>query len=336
MMETEDQPRLVGGVIHKVVFASGQLPDALDDRARFSLWHDQWVALYGSIDLARPEDVPFEVGFEFAPFGEVGVGRFQGTINRTARTSHDVKADGADNFCIGLNNGPAVISFEQGGRETLIGYGKGALLVNSEAGALRSEAGKSWLALNLSRRQLLDMVPGAEDMLALAIDPRSEAMRHLHRYANILLGPDGPGDHAGLNAHIGNTLLDLIALALKTDTAAALDRHGGGLRAARTQAVLMKIRAGALRPGFSSDDVARSLGISRRYIDDLLQETGQSFGDRVMETRLQNAFSMLRAPRFSHLKISDIAYASGFTEVTHFNRSFRRRFGIAPSEGRRT
>jgi AraC-like DNA-binding protein len=43
---------------------------------------------------------------------------------------------------------------------------------------------------------------------------------------------------------------------------------------------------------------------------------------------------MLPDPHHNRLKISDIAYACGFNEVSYFNRCFRRRFGSTPGQFR--
>jgi AraC-like DNA-binding protein len=43
---------------------------------------------------------------------------------------------------------------------------------------------------------------------------------------------------------------------------------------------------------------------------------------------------MLTDRRFAGYKLIDIALTSGFNEVSHFNRSFRRRFGASPSDMR--
>ena len=83
---------------------------------------------------------------------------------------------------------------------------------------------------------------------------------------------------------------------------------------------------------FAPADVARKLGLSPRYVQDLLHGTGMSFTERVTELRLQRARAMLRA---SHdAKVIDIALACGFNDVSYFNRCFRRRFGAAPNEFR--
>jgi transcriptional regulator GlxA family with amidase domain len=54
----------------------------------------------------------------------------------------------------------------------------------------------------------------------------------------------------------------------------------------------------------------------------------------VLELRLQKARVMLGDPRRARLKISDIAFACGFNEVSYFNRCFRRRFGASPTQYR--
>ena len=104
------------------------------------------------------------------------------------------------------------------------------------------------------------------------------------------------------------------------------------LRAARAPAVLPEIRAHFADRSFSPRRVAEKLGLTPRYLQDLLQQTGASFSERVLEHRLQKARTMLMDARYNGLRISEIAEASGFNEVPYFNRCFRRRFGASPTE----
>jgi AraC-like DNA-binding protein len=71
--------------------------------------------------------------------------------------------------------------------------------------------------------------------------------------------------------------------------------------------------------------------LSRRYIQRLLEETGKSFTDHLVERRLDRCYAMLTDHRYLHMRIIDIAFATGFSDVSHFNRMFRRRFGDTPS-----
>jgi AraC-like DNA-binding protein len=52
----------------------------------------------------------------------------------------------------------------------------------------------------------------------------------------------------------------------------------------------------------------------------------------VLDRRLERAVALLRDPGWQQRKISDIAAVAGFTDLSHFNRSFRRRYGATPSD----
>ncbi len=82
---------------------------------------------------------------------------------------------------------------------------------------------------------------------------------------------------------------------------------------------------------FRPTSLAAELGVSVRYVQDLLHETGTSFSARVLEHRLQRARVMLSEPSNDRMRIAEIARACGFNEVPYFNRCFRRRFGESPT-----
>ena len=100
--------------------------------------------------------------------------------------------------------------------------------------------------------------------------------------------------------------------------------------AARHSAVLDHIATHFQDPGLSLELVARCQGISPRYVQRLMESSGSSFTGRVNELRLQRAFKLLTDPHTSTQRISDIALEVGFSDVSHFNRLFRARFGNSP------
>jgi AraC-like DNA-binding protein len=81
--------------------------------------------------------------------------------------------------------------------------------------------------------------------------------------------------------------------------------------------------------------VARRQCISARYLQRLIETTGTSFTMRLNELRLQRALVLLTSPEGRDRRISDIALAAGFSDLSHFNRLFRARFGDTPSAVRR-
>jgi AraC-like DNA-binding protein len=77
---------------------------------------------------------------------------------------------------------------------------------------------------------------------------------------------------------------------------------------------------------------AEANGLSARQAQRLFAQSGVTFTEFVLEHRLSLARRLLIAPRDRHRKISDISLAVGFSDLSYFNRAFRRRFGITPSE----
>jgi AraC-like DNA-binding protein len=123
---------------------------------------------------------------------------------------------------------------------------------------------------------------------------------------------------------------DLVTLAVgATGDAAEFARERGG-RAARQRAVLELVARHASEPGFNPSRAAVLLGISVRYVHRLLEPTGRSFADHLLSHRLQRAANMLRDPHFAHLKIAVVATDAGFSDISHFNRTFRHAFGDTP------
>ncbi|MCP3465934.1 AraC family transcriptional regulator [Bradyrhizobium sp. CCGUVB23] len=128
---------------------------------------------------------------------------------------------------------------------------------------------------------------------------------------------------------------DLVAMILGPHSDAEALLEGRGIKAARLKAVINAIRHNAARQELSAELVGRSLGISERYVRVLLEETGKTFSEHLTEERLLHARRLLNAPHLANHTIAEIAMMSGFSDISHFNRSFRRRFGDTPSGVRR-
>jgi AraC family transcriptional regulator, positive regulator of tynA and feaB len=92
-------------------------------------------------------------------------------------------------------------------------------------------------------------------------------------------------------------------------------------------------------PDFGPAEAAAETGISLRYVQKLFTARGSTCSEFVYSIRLDHAAQLLhrRGMLATGQPLSEIAYASGFRDYTHFARKFRHRFGHAPgaySEGR--
>lgn len=110
-----------------------------------------------------------------------------------------------------------------------------------------------------------------------------------------------------------------------------LQRRRFDVRVERRAAVLHEIEKRSSDPGLSAIAVANLLGITARYVHLLLEETGTRFSHHVLDRRLERAAALLRDPQWRDRLIIEIAAEAGFTDISHFNRAFRRKFQATPS-----
>ncbi|WP_306044748.1 AraC family transcriptional regulator [Nioella sp. MMSF_3534] len=80
-------------------------------------------------------------------------------------------------------------------------------------------------------------------------------------------------------------------------------------------------------------DIARRLGLSARSFHRRLAEHGLSFQTLTEETRREIATAMLQEERYS---LSEIAFLTGYSEQSAFNRAFKRWMGVTPATYRKS
>lgn len=125
---------------------------------------------------------------------------------------------------------------------------------------------------------------------------------------------------------------DLIAMALGATRDGAEIARGRGVRAARLRAIKADILEHLGSLDLCVTAVARRQRVTPRYLHMLFEAEGATFSEFVVRQRLARAHHLLTDPRRAGLTIAAIAFAVGFGDISYFNRTFRRRFGVRPSE----
>jgi len=98
--------------------------------------------------------------------------------------------------------------------------------------------------------------------------------------------------------------------------------------------ILRVIEERYAEPGLDPAAVAKSIGISKRYLHALLTDEGETFIGALSRARLEQASSFLADRRFAQLQIAEISWRCGYQDPSYFARAFRRRFGMGPKEWR--
>ncbi|GAA4118527.1 helix-turn-helix transcriptional regulator [Aminobacter aganoensis] len=147
-------------------------------------------------------------------------------------------------------------------------------------------------------------------------------------YADLLraAAPDGV---AGRTL-AGNHLYDLAALVVQGATDAAAEPVRTSLGAARLELVKAEVLRHLTDPELTVTAIARSQGVTPRYIQRLFEQDGSTFSEFLRDARLDLAVRSL--DKGGTEAISAIAFDAGFGDLSYFNRVFRQRFGTTPKE----
>ena len=238
--------------------------------------------------------------------------------------------DGNDSVIVVLcRSGGAYQS--QLGNDVVLKPGDAVLCDCGYAGGIYMTADSSFASVKAPRAAITKLLPHMDRLAGAKLDRDDVARRLLFGYLGGTLDV-GLKDGARAAQLYGEHIIDLIALALGAEGDARELVEQRSVGAVRRAAILRRIEHGMHDPNLSATAVAGQLGITPRYLRLLLEETGRSFSEHVLEKRLEHAAELLRDLRQRNRKVSAIAFACGFGDLSYFNRAFRRRYGATPSD----
>ncbi len=221
------------------------------------------------------------------------------------------------------------------GRELDLNPDDGAVSCNAIAGAT-AEAPASLQLINIAVpfRSLSSAVRNVGDIAVVPAAARTEAVRLLKSYVMSLLASDDRPRSPEVRHLVATHILDLVVLAMGARRDVAETARGRGVRAARLHAMKSDIAQNAGNPAISVDWLAQQHGLSPSYVRKLLDGDGSTFSEFVLEVRLEQAHRQLCDPRFAGMHVSRIAFEAGFSDLSYFNRTFRKRYLCTPSDAR--
>jgi AraC-like DNA-binding protein len=310
----------------KTVFST----QAVHPRDRFDYWHQ--IACKRVVDHdSRPESrLNFTAELQAERLAGLDLIVFQNSpMDVSHEVRHIVRAKDDDLFVCRQMAG--ALRLEQEGREVTLQPGQFALLDSALPYIGRFFSGSKLLVIKVPRRELEARLGPIQNLVARGVSPDAGA----HGLTSSLL--------ALLPTHI-SCLVPLAEQALKTQTldliALALSQHAGPVRLSSPKALsLLRLRAviesRLTDPDLTPAQAAAGAGMSVRYANALLASEGQSLARFIQARRLSRCRRALEDPRQQRRTVSEIAYSWGFSDMTHFGRSFKKAYGILPSELRR-
>jgi AraC-like DNA-binding protein len=234
-------------------------------------------------------------------------------------------ADGEDTVCLMIKTG-GHMGLTQGRREAVPQVGDGVLLVYREPASLQLvEASYLSVRVPFSALALARNVGGAA---ACCIPGNTEALSLLKAYvANM---PESIADPQLVQLYASH-VYDLISVAIGATEEGRQIANQRGVRAARREAIKAEL---VRNPELGLDQLAAQQGVSPRYVQMLFEDVGTTFSEFALERKLDTARHMLTSPRYAAWSVTAIALEAGFGDLSYFNRRFKRRFLMTPSDAR--
>jgi AraC-like DNA-binding protein len=305
---------------------------------RLNMWRELFGRQFLRLDIDPLDDEPFRFDADYVSLP--GLSLSSGTISSVSCTRTSQLVDDRNDDIVLLIPQAGKVEAHERGKEAVVSSGGALVRRSCETGKTNSTSGH-YLTLSVPQAAVAMQIGDFSHFGFAVLPDGNQTLRLLRNYLQMLLdcrpvpaAPDEAGQ--GMGEMIARHVHEMIGLLLGTSRDEWEDSGlpGGGLFAARIAAIRSEVSRNATNPDFSVHDVAHQLGISPGYIRKLLASGNQRFTDLVRSTRLDLAHRMLLTPHRRHVDITQIAYESGFNDISYFNRCFRQRFGATPSEVR--
>jgi AraC family transcriptional activator of tynA and feaB len=301
-------------------------------RDRFDYWHQvacRTIVDHDSWPDCRPR---FQAAIETGAMSDIGLVQFTNSPMTVSHTTRHVAQARIDDLFL-CRQIAGSLTLEQEAREVVLKPGDMALLDPMLPYGGRFSSESNLLVVKLLRRELEARIGQVRHLLARAMNPLGAEPSMLSSLLGMLPVHSGKISYTAEQI-LKNHTLDLVALSLATMIQGRVPR----ISSARAL-VLIKVHAAIesrlTDPNLDAKAVAAATGVSVRYANAVLAEEDTSIARLIRERRLARCRKALKDPQQAHRSVSDIAYGWGFSDMTHFGRSFHKTYGMLPSRYRK-
>jgi AraC-like DNA-binding protein len=315
----------MGPGMRRLVISTDDVPEA----ERVSYWRDTVGSLLGiSAERNTERDAPLSARFVFSISHSLACLRFRSDQYPVSRGPREIARRSWEDYVLVLREFSIGTWYDFNGREAVVSPGDLVVVDPTCPFVGMAQANWSHEAWLFPRRLLEPRVPVSQLARARVLTGSGGVAAIAKAYLDAFAGRIDALDQREAD-FVADNFCRLLAVAC----GAAAGEHQGAVRLARLEEAKRYVALHLADPDLTPEKAAAALKISVRQLHLLFEPSGTSFSQYVLKRRLEECRAALLNP-VGGRSITDIALGFGFNSLGTFNRTFRRAFGITPSEVR--
>ncbi|KUO05571.1 helix-turn-helix domain-containing protein [Streptomyces caeruleatus] len=305
----------------------------LDSRAQLDYWREVVSTTFVEyeMDVPRGASRGFLGQVTAQTLGGLGVARVVSDPHTVFRSPRLIRRSGEDDVLVNLAvRGRVTVTQQE--RDAVLRPGDFTVYDSALPCRIVCPDPFELLVLKVPRPLFDAHCPLARDTMATPV-PGDQGAGALFAPFFRSLSNHASGLSLDMSARIGVTLLELLATALYSESDSGVRLNVP--RAAHMSRARRYIIDHIAEPDLSPAMVAQALGISVRYLHTIFRAEDTSPSRSILRQRIDTAARLLADPSRAGWSVTDIAYAVGFKDASHFTRAFKSRHGVSPREYRK-
>jgi AraC-like DNA-binding protein len=303
----------------------------LPEFKRFSFWQQAVCDTFLHLDCVRTSDHPFAGEISTTRVGQVGFSRVFGRAHKVCRTPHQIRR-ATEEFLLIAVELTGTCLYWQDGREATLEAGDFACFDSTRPYSARLCGDCEQLIVQLPRDMFVRKLGQTEPLTARVTrgsTPMGALVRKFVQEAVCAVGNLEPA----MAERLSEATLCLVGAAMAGLVSEGVSKTSGRISlVCRAKAF---IEENLHDPELAPEAVAGALRISVRYLHDLFRDEDVTVSNWIWARRLEKCRRDLSDSLLASKSVSEIAFACGFSDFSHFAHRFKARFSLRPSDIRR-
>jgi AraC family transcriptional activator of tynA and feaB len=298
-------------------------------RDQFAYWREAVGEAVLNVATEMPPSDDFSGEISCARYGDLRFAAFTSSPHHIVRRTAHIARSSHNHYLVSLQRS-GVSRMQQCGRSCELQAGDIGIVDGSRPFSVAFPGAVDRIVAVIPSAMLQTRAPWLRDR-PVGVMTHDGVLHHsLRAYIERLAGPDCESTQEA--ELLADNLCNLVTLlTARADSEHELARG----RIADLDRMLAYLRRHICDPDLSPQALADYMQVSVRTVHKRFEQSNITFRQWVLEQRLDACRRALGDPRCDPMTVSQIAYNLGFSDLSHFTKAFRARFGTPPGRYRR-